>query len=132
MTSISISRELPSSYSEATSVSVSGPDNCPTADFLDEVKNGGDDRGDFPFAYVVVIDGTAYIGFDTGLPESREPWYVGYKAITRNTVLEASTLDEVEGEVADDVNELIDLFADDIENEDESEAEEEGLGDLFA
>lgn len=86
-------------------------------EFFDEVKNGRDEQtevpggyGSYPRAYVVELpSGGVYIGFATGLPEDREPWMVGFKPVTRDTVIDATsdTLDAVEGDEAELVNDLI-------------------------
>jgi hypothetical protein len=96
-------------------------DASPSAEFFDAVKNGRDERtevpggyGSYPHIYTVQVGDDVYYGFDTELPEEREPWFAGYKSFDRNTVLDAETLAEVDGDEADFVNRIIDRLADEV------------------
>ncbi len=96
-------------------------DASPSADFFDEVKNGRDETtevpggyGSYPHIYKVVIGDDAYYGFDTELPEDREPWAAGYVAFDRTTVLDAETLQPAANGDSELVNDVIDRLADEV------------------
>lgn len=124
--------------------SAAGNDNA--EQFLNEVQNGSAENGDYPYAHVVTINGEAFIGFDTGLPSSREPWHAGYVEFTRDTVLRADGLRLASEKEQALVNSLLDdfvnlgeikpLFADTATDGGSCEApssdeDEDGLGELF-
>lgn len=84
--------------------------------FFEKVKNEQAAPGeDYPYAKIVTIDGTNFIGFDTDLPESREPWQAGDWKFRRDTVLEVTddlgTMTGALPEDVDTVNGIIDAMA---------------------
>jgi len=85
--------------------------------FFDAVKYEQSAPGeDYPYAFVVEMNGDTFIGFDTDLPESREPWTVGDMKFERDTVFEVGpmgNLDYAAGVDGSIVNGLLDVVADD-------------------
>jgi len=91
-----------------------------TSDFFDEVKNGRDENtevpggyGSYPHIYVVEVGDEVFYGFGTELPEDREPWIVGFRPVTRDSVINAETFEDVNGAKATLVNALVTLERED-------------------
>ena len=122
-----------------------GNDNA--AEFFNEVRNGSAEEGDYPYPYVVEVNGEAFIGFDSGLPSSREPWYAGFIEFDRDSVLTADGLVPAGEKDAAVVNSLLDDFVNlgsvdpvlaaaatdggSCSMDDSGEDDEDDLGDLF-
>lgn len=116
MSELRISRDLRTDFEHA-------------AAFFHDVRKGRDEQtsvpggyGSYPYVYSVVLGDQEYIAFDTELPDDRDPWYALARKFSRDTVLKADTLDEVEGDDAKVVRHLVSAFADDV-NGDETVAD---------
>ena len=74
-----------------------------TTDFYLAVQDGRDEDtevpggyGSYPKIHILTVLGQKFYVFDTDLPEEREPWQVGFRLFTRDSVINADTLEDVD------------------------------------